>query len=262
MRSKLFGVILTFVFVVLSFELVHAETVVRGFNTKSYIPPGWVVALSSDNKNSVVLAPAKDPAKMYGVVIDPNDAPLAVQKQDQQVFVATNGIYPVFVSTQNGTIKAGDYLSMSSADGVAAKADSQQPLVLGRAQEAFDGKSGAIVHTSEGSDVGLIAVQIALAKNPLIKEAVPIPEPLRQISQSVAGKSVSGLRIYVALGIFMISGLISIILMASGIRNGMIAIGRNPLSRHGIMKSLFAVIGAAAMVLIMGLLGVYLLLKI
>ena len=239
-----------------------ADTIVRSFNAKGSIQPGWVVALKAGADNTVELAPANDPGKIYGVVVDPSDAPLTVQKQNEQVFVATSGTYSVIVSTQNGTIKSGDYLSIGSTDGIAAKADSKQSFILGRALEAFDGHSGTIVKANDGTALGRISVQVSPAKNPLLKEAVPIPQPLRQISQSIAGRSVSGLRIYAGLAVFLIAALLSVILMTSGVRNAMIAIGRNPLSRHGILKSLMVVIGAAASVLFIGLLGVYLLLKL
>lgn len=241
---------------------VLADAIVHSFNAQGSLQPGWVVALSKGDNTTVSLAPADQPSQIYGVVIDPSAAPLTVQKQTQQVFVATSGDYPTLVSTQNGPIKAGDYLALSSTDGIAAKASDSDGFILGRALENFSGGGSTIVYANDGSALGRINVQVSPGKNPLLKEAVAIPQPLKRVGDSIAGKSVPAIRIYVAAAVFVIAAMIAAVVLWAGIRSGMTAIGRNPLSRHSIMRGLFQVILAAASVLIIGLLGVYLLLKI
>src|SRR4051812_23703860 len=76
-----------------------ADTIVRGFSSATSIDPGWVVALTKNQPNSVELAPASDSSRMYGVVIDPSQAPVTLQSQSgRRVFVATSGTYPILVS--------------------------------------------------------------------------------------------------------------------------------------------------------------------
>lgn len=262
MKQKLFGVVLI-VFVISAFSLVAvAETIVRSFDAQGSLQPGWVVALSKTNDTTVELSPSDDTSRIYGVVIDPSAAPLTVQKQDQQIFVATSGNYPVLVSTQNGAISSGEYLSISKTDGIAAKADTSEQFIVGRALEGFNGKGTAIVYANDGSALGRIMAQLLPGKNPLLKDAASIPQPLRRIGESIAGKPLSALRIYAAVAVFVIAGMIAAVMLWGGIRNAMIAIGRNPLSHHSIMRGLFQVILAATTVLIIGLLGVYLLLRI
>jgi hypothetical protein len=79
---------------------VIADTIVRGFKADSAMQPGLIVALKD---NAIELTPGNKPDKIYGVVIDPSQAPVTVRNEGQQTFVATAGSYPVFVSTENGT---------------------------------------------------------------------------------------------------------------------------------------------------------------
>lgn len=260
-KKNVFAGIILAIFLIFS-ATTTAQSIVRSFNAKGNLLPGWVVALSQSDDSTVELAPAKDTSRIYGVVIDPSAAPLTVQKQNQQIFVATSGDYPVLVSTQNGNIRSGDYLSLSSTDGIAAKADENDHFILGRALEDFNGGPATIVYANDGSALGRINAAITPGKNPLLREAAAVPKPLLRTGESIAGKPVAALRIYVALAIFAIAGIIAAVLLWGGIRNAMVAIGRNPLSRHSIIRSLIQVIMAAIGVLIIGLLGVYLLLKI
>jgi hypothetical protein len=242
--------------------LVHADTIVRGFKASGTLQPGLIVALNQKTSDAVEVTPGNDPSRIYGVVIDPSQAPVTVQQEGQQVFVATGGNYPVLVSTQNGVIKSGDYISVSSVNGIGAKASENQSLVLGQAVEAFDGKSNVITTGASGSAIGRIAVSIIPGKNPLVKDSVAIPAPLKRFGQAVAGKNVSALRIYASILFFIITAAIAFGVLWAGVRNGMISIGRNPLSKKSIMGGLVQVIIVAFGVFIVGMVGVYLLLKL
>ncbi len=239
-----------------------ADTVARSFNGKGNIKPGQVVALVPSVKNTVELAPANDPTSIYGVAVEQTAAPVTIQQPGQNVFVATGGLYPVLVSTENGSIAAGDYLSISSVDGIAAKLTKRQTYVLGRASQAFDGSAGKLGTGKNGSPIGKIPVQIAPGKNPNLREDTAVPTPLRKLGESIAGKPLSAGRIYSALIIFIVTAVIAVGLLWVGIRSGMIAIGRNPLSKHSIMQNLAQVIVASAIVFVGGLFGIYLLLRI
>jgi hypothetical protein len=188
---------------------------------------------------------------------------VTLQRQlGQQVFVATNGTYPVQVSTQNGTIRAGDYLSISGTDGIAAKATSQQAYVLGQALQKFDGTSGVLSTGAGNSAVGRISVVVLVQRNPGLKSSVAVPSFLRSAGDSIAGKEVAPLRIYVAGITFLFAGLIAFGTLIVGVRSAIIAIGRNPLSRQYLLRGLVQVVIVALAVLILGLVSVYLLLKL
>lgn len=240
---------------------VAAESIVRSFNAASNIEPGRVVAIVISDKNSVELTPAGDPSRIYGVVVEQSAAPVTLQQSGQKIFVATSAVYPVFVSTENGPIITGDYLSMSSSDGIAAKVKGQA-FVVGRAAQNFDGKSAAFGSGKNGSVIGKISVQITPGQNPLLRADTAVPALLRRLAQAIAGKPLSASRIYAALVIFLITSSVAFGLLWVGVRSGMIAIGRNPLSKHSILQSLTQVIIASAIVFIGGLFGIYLLLRL
>jgi hypothetical protein len=241
-------------------SVVRADTIVQGFKAKTSLQPGLIVSLSKSATNTVDLTSGNDAAHIYGVVIDPSQAPVTVQQKGQQVFVATGGNYPVLVSDQGGVVKAGDYITISSVSGVGAKA-SDQPLVLGRALQSFDGKSGVITNTSDGHFIGRIMVSIIPGKNPLVKDNAAIPAPLKRFGEAITGHTVSALRIWISLVFFVISAIIATSILVVGIRSSITAIGRNPLSKKSIMKGLLQVITVAIVIFIVGTFGVYLLLK-
>lgn len=240
---------------------VLADSVVRSFNGNGDIKPGQVVALVSKDKDTVELAPSDNPTRIYGVVVEQNAPPVTVQQAGRNVFVATSGSYPVLVSTENGPIGNDDYLSMSSDDGIAAKVKGQA-YIIGRAAQNFDGKSGGLGSGKNNSVLGKILVQVTPGKNPLMREDTTVPSILRKLGEAIAGKPLSASRIYAALVIFIVTAAIAFGLLWVGIRSGMIAIGRNPLSKHSIMQSLVQVIVASAVVFAGGLFGIYLFLRI
>lgn len=241
---------------------VLADSFVQSFNVSGTVKNGWVVSLDKTKSSTVQAASNSSAASVYGVVIDQSQAPVSIQRQAQQVFVATSGNYVVLVSTQNGAIKSGDYLAMSSTKGVAAKAGNLQSFVIGQALATYDGTNGVITTQSDGTKVGQILVDINPGKNPLLQSSATVPEPLRNLSESIAGKPVSALHIYGALAIFLTTAIIAASLLWVGVRSGMVAIGRNPLSRHSIIKSLSQVVVTAVLIFIAGIFGVYLLLRL
>ncbi len=239
----------------------QAESIVRSYNAKGNIESGRVVALVTLDKNTVELAPSGDPTRIYGVAVEQSAASATIQQPGQNVFIATGGAYPVLVSTENGPIAVGDYLSISSDDGIAARIKGQT-YIVGRAAQNFDGKSGSLGSGKNGSMIGKISVRVAPGKSPLLREDTAVPAPLRKLGESIAGKPLSASRIYSALVIFIVTIIIAFGLLWVGVRSGMIAIGRNPLGKHSIMQNLAQVIIAAAIVFTSGLFGIYLFLRI
>ncbi|MBI2039453.1 hypothetical protein HYT18_00035, partial [Candidatus Microgenomates bacterium] len=75
-----------------------------------------------------------------GLVLGDDSTPPS-DKQAKPVQLALAGRVPVKVSTENGPIEVGDYLTSSSTPGVAMKATKAGPVV-GKALEAWDGEGG------------------------------------------------------------------------------------------------------------------------
>ena len=259
MAAKISGLIL---FILMAVPLtVRADNVVEGFSSSQPVQPGMVVAIDKAANRSVKPAPADNSNLIYGVSVDPSDAPITLVGQNSQVFVATTGTYQVLVSASGGSIKPGDYISMSSINGIAGKAQVGQPVILGKAQSAFDGKTNT-VSTSNGVNIGRVYISIGVAKNPLSNSDPTLPYFLRKVANSVANKSVPVIRVYTALLIFLVSLVAAIVILWSGVRSSLISLGRNPLSRHAIFSGMYKVVFTGLCVFIIGLAGVYLLLKV
>jgi hypothetical protein len=210
---------------------------------------------------------------MQGVAVAANDAALTLSQNttSQQIYVATNGRYTVLVSTQNGPIKDGDYITISSLDGIGMKANSTDAVVLGKAAEPFSGSdtviSSATLTTSDHAkinvSVGRIAVDISITHNPLqVVAGNNLPGYLQRASATIANKPVSTSRVYVSLAIILVTALVAGSLLYGGVRSGITAIGRNPLARQSIGKSLVQVVLTSFIILIIGLFGVYLILRL
>ncbi|MBX4188614.1 hypothetical protein KW792_00765, partial [Candidatus Saccharibacteria bacterium] len=236
---------------------VRADNVVQGFTSSETIRPGQIVSLDSATNRTVKATTTDNVKNIYGVVVDPSDAPITLAGQDTKVFVATTGTYQVLVSVSNGVIKTGDYISISPISGIGAKAAASEPTVLGRAASSFNGSSN-VVTTSNGKNIGRIFVNIAVAKNPIVNSDPTLPAFLRKAADGLANKSVPVIRVYIALLIFLISLLAAVTVLYSGVRSSLISIGRNPLSKKVIFSGMYKTVFTGIGVFIIGIAGVYL----
>jgi len=249
---------------------------VQPYSSSTSLQVGTIVQLTGTKSGVVEPATYAAMQNMLGVVVDPNLLPLTITDNNlkNETYVATDGQFDVLVSTQNGAIKEGDYLTMSNVDGVAMKAGTyeQQKMVFGRATAAFDGKTNVIGTTtlkySNGQSsptvqFGAIPVSIGIARNPnQISTKVNLPPFLQQLGQAVAQKPIGPQRIYLSLLIMGLSIMVALITLYSGVRSALVAIGRNPLSKKSIFRGLAEVILTGFLILIIGLFAVYLLLKL
>jgi len=249
---------------------------VQLYGAKSVIHSGSIVQLADrgESGEGVQVATKAALGKMYGVVVDPNNISLTISSDSlpNPTYVATAGTYEVLVSDENGTINEGDYITMSSFDGIGMKADTEQATVFGRAAEGFNGKTNGIgqlpLKDSSGKTLktvtfGEVPVSITIIKNPnKISTKVNIIKLLQRLGQQVAQKPVGPFRTYLSIGITAVSIFIALIVLYSGVRNSIISVGRNPLVKKSIFRALAEVILTSIIILIIGLFAVYLLLKL
>lgn len=264
---------------VLAVAPVFANSQGAGVSVQSYdsdkpLDIGTIVQLDGEGSSKVRAATQKELQNMFGVTVDRNLLPVTVTGGDKknEVFVAVTGTYKVLVSDQAGPIQVGDYVTLSSINGVAMKAGTKEKTVFGRAAEAFDGKdrvlgTKTLRDTANGVDkevaLGSILVNIDIRKNPNDESTKTLlPEFLERIGKEIAQKEVSPIRIYLSLAITAVSLIISLIMLYTGVRNAVISIGRNPMSKKSIFRALIEVILTSTLVLIIGLFAVYLLLRL
>ncbi|UTX51407.1 hypothetical protein KI440_00375 [Candidatus Saccharibacteria bacterium TM7i] len=273
----LLTVVLSFASVVFFGSLVGAVTSSGGaqpYKADGKIDNGTIVQLTTKDSGRVKVAKQQELQNMFGVTIDRGLLPFTMSNEGSEgdVYVAASGTYNVLVSTQAGVIKSGDYITLSAIDGIGMKAGTEEKTVFGRANAGFDG-TGVVLGTVTLKDVngkendavkiGTIPVTINIQRNPNIKSTkTKVPEFLERIGQAIAEKEVSALRIYLSLGITAVSIIAAIAILYAGVRNSVISIGRNPMSKKSVFRALMEIILTSILILVIGLFAVYLLLRL
>ena len=234
------------------------QAVAQGYSSSSPLQPGMIVSLDSNNSSSVTPINLNNIKAMLGVVVSYNQASITLgnQNANNQVFVTNYGQHEVLVSNQNGPIVVGDYITISNIAGVGMKADGNESIVLGQAAGAFNGvnnvEGSTSIKNSNGKNVtvnmGLVPVDISIANNPLSAGPQGLPTVLNNVTKFATNKSVSAIRVYVALFVTVIGLIMALTIIYSAIKNGIIAMGRNPLARKSIIGSMVRVVAVGVIV--------------
>lgn len=249
--------------------VLSAQSVTKAYGSDQVVQRGMIVGQSKDTSKVEPIDITRQNG-ILGVVVSANDSPITISDDAHHIFVATSGRYDVLVSDQEGPISKSDYITLSSLSGIGMKATDEQTNVLGRAVAAFDGKTNVLGTTvltdAKGGQktihLARIQVEINIAKNPLSKTADRTPAILSQAGRAISGKTVSAARLYLGAIIFIVGTVIAGSIMYAGVRSSIISIGRNPLSKRNILKSMLGVTVASLAVFLISTLGVYLLLRI
>lgn len=247
---------------------------VQGYAGARQIDDGTIVQLAGEGSKTVEPATQENMQNMFGVAVDPKllSVRLSSDALENETFVAVSGTYDVLVSSEGGEITSGDYLTMSSINGVAMKAGTDEPTVLGRAVGNFDDSAVSLGKTTlrdeSGTELGAVSlgsvpVTVDIKRNPNEQSTeANLPEPLKRIGQAIAEKEVSPVRIYLSMAITAVSLISAIVVLYAGVRNGVISIGRNPMSKKSIFRAIAEVILTSFLIVIIGLFAVYLLLRL
>lgn len=251
-----------------------SQAVIQSYGTDGSVQPGMIVRLQDKKSTAVTALEADRATAMLGVAVNASDAALRLNtSQDSgSVYVATSGRYTTLVSTQNGQIKIGDYITISSLRGIGMKAGTSQKVVVGRAVSNFSGTGNVVgtasLKSADGRSVqvsfGRVMVEVGVQRNPLLTEE-HLPGylgVLKNFSGGIAGKPVSLPRLYLALTVLLVSVIIAGILLYSSPRSAILAIGRNPLAKKTILKGMFEGVATSIIIFVLGLFAVYLLLKL
>lgn len=261
------------IFILVAHPHASAQSFIQSYNTSAPIQQGIIVQLEQ-NPSKVLPASQNNAYKTFGVVVDSSDAPVSFSNpnsQSSQVFVTSSGHYNVLVSDQNGPINSGNYITLSSVDGVGMNDNSSEPIVVGQAITSFSGGSNTVgtdslKNSSGGTQavhLGIIQANISIAKNPLIASPKSsVPGVLQRFTVGVAGKEDPAWRIYLGLAVLVIVAILTGTMIYSAVRNSLVSIGRNPLSKQAIKKGFLRVVLTALIIFISGIFGVYLLLKV
>lgn len=257
----------------LGYQRLQAQTVTQGYEIDQPLQIGMIVRLKADNNRKVEASTQQDTDQIHGVVVSPDESPVSLStvNVDKEAFVATYGKHHVLVSTQNGSIRKGDHIAISSLDGIGMKAGKQQKMTIGKALQDFDGQKSsegsAELKTSGGTrtvSLERISVEIGIGHNPLYEKnrVTNVPEFLMRAAQAVSNREVSAFRIYASLLVLIVCIVIGGIILFVGVRSGMTAVGRNPLAKKSIVRSLIQVTLISLIIFVIGIIAVYLLLRV
>jgi hypothetical protein len=234
----------------------------QGFNASTSIAAGSLVALDAKSSNTVNVATLENAPRLFGVVVPASSASISLSGSSGagQVQVATTGSANVFVTNAAGNIKVGDMLTVSQIAGVAEKVGDASTRVIGTAQADFDGTGSDV--TKRTIPEGKSNHEVAISQIPVVisvstytstsgKQPYVVPNWLQNLSNTLAGKAVAPIRVIVAALILLVALTCITVLLYSAVRNSIISIGRNPLSRGSVLRGLLEVMSISA-----GILGV------
>jgi hypothetical protein len=250
-----------------------AQNVPQGYQSDEPLQKGMAIRLKPGDGSKVQAVTQQDQGEVFGVVVSSSDAAVSLSNTSaaQEVFVANSGQYEVLVSNQGGPIKAGDYIAISSLGGIGMKASDKQEFVLGKALNTFDGRSNVesstVLKTKMGDQnvsIGRVPIEVAVAHNPNYSQTTEagVPQFLATLADVVTDKPVTAFRIYASLAVLLLCMVIAGVILFAGVRTGMTAAGRNPLAKKSISRNLIQVVLMALIVFVIGLIAVYLLLRI
>ena len=167
-------------------------------------------------------------------------------------------------STQ--AIKVGDKVSVSPFNGVGMKA-SAGLQIIGLAQTSFDESTvgGAAEKVTDKNGkvsqirVGYINISIAIGTDPTSSENQS--NAIQRLAQSISGRKVSTTRAVFGFLVAIVASVGIVVLIYASIYGGIVSIGRNPLAKYAVFRSMASVFGMAGLIALVASLTVFLLLR-
>src|ERR1700683_292486 len=232
----------------------------QGFAATSSIATASLVALDSKSPGTVDTATLANAGRLFGVVVPTSSASISLSGTGSGRFqVGTSGSADVLVTNAGGTIHVGDYLTISPIAGVAQEVGADSTRVIGTAQADFNGTGpGVTSHTitdtaghSRTVAVGQIPIQINVSSytSTTGRQPYAVPNWLQNLANTLAGKAVSPIRIIVAGLVLLVSLCCVTVLLYAAVRNSIISIVRNALSRSSVLRGLFELLALAGAIL-------------
>jgi hypothetical protein len=222
----------------------------HAYHSDITIPNGSIVSIDPSQADFIQAGNTDNGSRLLGVVVASDDSLLAVDPGSGTVQVATSGNANVLVSTLNGNIKVGDQIAVSPFNGIGMKA-TPGSHVIGLSQTAFnadsDGSTTKQVKDRSGKTSSLhigftrISIAIGTASTASSTEV----SGLQKLAKSLTGHTVSTARVVIALVVAVIALAALITLIYASIYGSIISIGRNPLAKYAVFRTLSSVLGMA-----------------
>ena len=238
----------------------------HSYHASNAIPDGSIVSLDPDRSDYVVFTNVLNGDRMLGVTVASNNSLLAVDPANNKVQVATSGTVDTLVSDLNGDISVGDQIAASPINGVGMKAENGSH-VIGLAQTSLKSTSdGAITQTITDKQghpkqilVGLVRLSISVGTDTVVANGVQL-NSLQRLGKSLTGRVLPTWRILLSMCVAFVALVALITLIYASIYGSIISVGRNPLAKYAIFRTLSTVLGMAAFMSILAFGTIFLLL--
>lgn len=232
--------------------------------------PGTLVILDDKDARTIRGSTNERKNDLLGIVVQPDSALLNLSIKETEVQVGTTGTVEAIVSTENGPIAVGDRITASRVKGVGSRAV-ESGRVVGIAQQGLNdttqGTTKKEITYSDGKKTELtfgriqVLVDVGNYTPSSAQERSALPKIFVGLADSVSGKEVATGRIYAGLVIIILALVTVTVLLYGAVRSAIISIGRNPLSRHSVQRSLIQVLGLSVFILVMAFGSVYVIFK-
>lgn len=236
----------------------------EGYSSTDSLAVSTLVSLRENSSDEVTAATNENVENLLGVVVSANSSSISITSAvSNQIQVATSGTMDVLVSNINGEVARGDYITASPIAGIGMKA-TDNARIIGVAQGSMQRPVVQSIRQSDGTEkeinIGQVPVLVNVSSYFKQPERTIIPAAIQNLANSFAGREVSPLPIILSAAIFLVSLIIVVIIVYSMIRNGIISVGRNPLSQSAVYRNIIQMSGLVLAILAAAFVAIYLIL--
>lgn len=266
---RLFVTVASSLLIVLSLAPVGAASanISHSYQAAESIPNGSIVSLDSRRSGYVDLANTENDSRLLGVVLPSQDSLLAIDPTNSTVQVAITGTVNTLVTNVNGNIRVGDQVSASPFNGIGMEA-LPGVRIIGIAQTGFNGNSAQAtpeqVKDKSGKTqeikVGYIKLTIAIASGNTSASGSQA-NFLQKLIKSLTGRTIPTIRIILGILVAFLSLVSLVTLIYTSIYGSIISVGRNPLAKHAIFRTLLFVMIVACLTIAIASVTIYYLLQ-
>lgn len=230
------------------------------------MPLNSIVSLQNNSSDKVILAASSNAGNLLGVVVNATNSSLSISSgKSNEVQIATSGTLDILVSTINGNISQGDYITASPISGVGMKATGNV-RVVGIAQGDLNNTNGSKeTYTDKDGKkqsvvLGQIPVLVSVSNYFKEPDKTLIPLAVQSVANALAGRTVSTVPILISAGIFLVTIIVVVSIIFSMVRASIISVGRNPMSQSAIYRDLIQMSALVLAILAVGFIIIYLVL--
>lgn len=268
--AKLLIVVMSFFVIAVNLSTAGASSsnISHSYSSEGNIHNGSLVSLDSAKPGFVQAADVNNGSQLIGVTVSSQDSLLAVDPTGNTIQVALSGTVNTLVSTVNGNIKVGDQISVSPFAGIGMEA-SPASRVIGLAQTAFNqGTSGATAEQIKDKngqihhlEIGYVRLTIGIGTGYGTGAGGAQANFLQRLIKSLTGHTVSTIRIILSVIVGLVSLVSLITLVYASIYGSIVSVGRNPMAKNAIFRTLSSVMIMAFITVIVACITIYYLLK-